>query len=460
MKKNIIRLLYLLLIVSCSQKNDDTNLNFSISYLEDIERSETIKTISKKKLKNLESPNLGFKNGVYWFKIVLDKKQIDESIIFDLPETHIHKIEIYQNNETISYKELDNSHLSLLINANPQGNTYYLKVYFNYEVFFPLNLKVYKYSQLSEKYSFFVNGIYYGFALMVLIVNLFFYFSLKDKTFLFYCFFLILITTIFLDYDGLFNIIFPESYLKYYRILTHFLVCLFGALFANQFLNIKYYLPKSNRIGILLLLITMSSYLLFIPTGKFLFIAIGDTFSMLVLFHYWCIGLIISKKYKFAKFFVFGYSLILFSSFLFVIPRNWGLNTFSVSLNTVKLGALFEMLILTYAITYRIKILHKENEKFKEEIKVYLNKINSLKNGSNEADKNNIEVLITENNLSEREADVLLLIFKGYTNQRIGDELFISLNTVKYHIRNIYQKLNINTKNEAIDIFSKLKNPK
>ncbi|MDR5592061.1 7TM diverse intracellular signaling domain-containing protein [Christiangramia sp. SM2212] len=446
------------LLSSCSKIDEADKLNFSISYLEDVKDVETIQTISKQKLKNLESPNIGFKNGVYWFKVILDEQPIDESIVFDLPESNIHKITVYQNNEIIPWKELDNSHLSLLIDTVSRSNIYYFKVYFNYEVFFPLHVNTFKKSQLKEKYGFFVNGIFYGFVLMVLIINSFFYFSLKDKTFLFYCFFLILITIIFLDYDGLFNSTFPDSYLRFHRILTHFLLCLSGALFANQFLNIKYYLPKSNFIGIVLLLVTIISYLLFVFTSKFLFVAIGDTFSMLVLLHYWCIGIIISKKYKFAKFFVFGYSLILFSSFLFVIPRNWGLNTFSVSLNTVKFGALFEMLILTYAITYRIKILHEENDRFKKEINQYLNDLQVLKKSNLKESHKMEELLKSKHDLSAREIEVLILIYKGYTNKRIGEDLFVSLNTVKYHIRNIYEKLNIKNKNEAIDVFTKIKN--
>ena len=114
------------------------------------------------------------------------------------------------------------------------------------------------------------------------------------------------------------------------------------------------------------------------------------------------------------------------------------------------------MLILTYAITYRVNILQKENELFKQEIQDYLTKINSFEKTN--SSENPIENLILEHQLSDREAEVLLLIFKGYTNKRIGDELHISLNTVKFHIRNIYEKLNIKNKNEAIDIYSKIVN--
>lgn len=443
------------MISSCANKNDD-DIQFSISYLKDLDTKETIQSISKKELTPLESPNLGFKNGVYWFKVVLLENTNSKYIVFDLPETTISKITVYNNAEKIPYVHLNNTHFSLLINSKPKNTIYFLKAHFNREVYFPLNIKVYRTSQLTEKYNFFMNGVYYGFALMVLIVNLFFYFSLKDTTFLFYCFFLIAITLVISGYDGLLGTVLPVSFLAYNNLFTHFLISIFGALFANQFLNIKYYLPKSNRIGVCLLFIAMCNYLLFIPTHQYLFVAIANTFSLLALLHYWIIGVMLLKKHKFAKFFVLGYSLVLFSSFLFIIHVDWGLNTYAVSLDLIKFGSLFEMLILTYAITYRVTILQNENERFKKEIKNYLNKINLLKSTTTiEADMEN---LITKNNLSDREADVLLLIFKGYTNRRIGDELFISLNTVKYHIRNIYQKLNINTKNEAIDILSKIKN--
>ena len=47
--------------------------------------------------------------------------------------------------------------------------------------------------------------------------------------------------------------------------------------------------------------------------------------------------------------------------------------------------------------------------------------------------------------LSEREIDVLKLIIKGKINKEIADELFISLNTVLTHRKNITSKLGIKT---------------
>ncbi len=57
--------------------------------------------------------------------------------------------------------------------------------------------------------------------------------------------------------------------------------------------------------------------------------------------------------------------------------------------------------------------------------------------------------------LSERETEVLVLLSKGKTYHSIADELFISMETVKTHIRNIYQKLHVNNKTDALLIAEK-----
>ncbi|CAM4053945.1 LuxR family transcriptional regulator [Streptococcus penaeicida] len=52
--------------------------------------------------------------------------------------------------------------------------------------------------------------------------------------------------------------------------------------------------------------------------------------------------------------------------------------------------------------------------------------------------------------LTAREYDILYLLAKGYDNQTIADELFISLKTVKTHVSNILAKLEVDDRTQAV----------
>ena len=114
--------------------------------------------------------------------------------------------------------------------------------------------------------------------------------------------------------------------------------------------------------------------------------------------------------------------------------------------------------------------IYENNEKLFSALKMgacgYLNKnissdqlqraLNQVKEGgapmSNSIAKKVVESfqINYDNPLSEREQEVLLLLSQGKTYSSIALELFIAKTTVRAHIRNIYDKLHVNTKEEAI----------
>lgn len=52
--------------------------------------------------------------------------------------------------------------------------------------------------------------------------------------------------------------------------------------------------------------------------------------------------------------------------------------------------------------------------------------------------------------LSEREKQVLQLLVNGYSYKMIAAEIYISIDTVRSHIKKIYEKLHVNSKSEAV----------
>ncbi len=52
--------------------------------------------------------------------------------------------------------------------------------------------------------------------------------------------------------------------------------------------------------------------------------------------------------------------------------------------------------------------------------------------------------------LSTREIDVLTALTEGLSDKAISEKLFISLPTVRFHLKNIYAKLHVNSRSEAV----------
>ena len=59
--------------------------------------------------------------------------------------------------------------------------------------------------------------------------------------------------------------------------------------------------------------------------------------------------------------------------------------------------------------------------------------------------------------ISQQELRVLRLLAAGLSNADIARELIVSTNTVKTHVKSIYRKLNVNSRNEAREVARELK---
>ena len=59
--------------------------------------------------------------------------------------------------------------------------------------------------------------------------------------------------------------------------------------------------------------------------------------------------------------------------------------------------------------------------------------------------------LIAQLGLSKRELEILSLLAQGHSNQEIAVKLFVSVSTVKTHIQNLFEKLDVKRRTQAVE---------
>lgn len=60
------------------------------------------------------------------------------------------------------------------------------------------------------------------------------------------------------------------------------------------------------------------------------------------------------------------------------------------------------------------------------------------------------DVLINQKGLSNREAEVAELVTQGLSNKEVANQLFVTEKTVKFHLTNIYKKMNLKSRAQLI----------
>src|ERR1700760_2955964 len=58
--------------------------------------------------------------------------------------------------------------------------------------------------------------------------------------------------------------------------------------------------------------------------------------------------------------------------------------------------------------------------------------------------------ILTQKGLSNREAEVAELVTKGLSNKEVANQLFVTEKTVKFHLTNIYKKMNVKSRAQLI----------
>jgi signal transduction histidine kinase len=325
-------------------------------------------------------PNLGISKSIFWVKIPITNNTNNKSLFLELSLPILDYIKFYspKNDGKHNTIEVGDDFLfnkrkykdpHYLFNINiPKGETktFYLKIRSNEAVQLPIKIgsKTIIYSQLKNRDV--LSGIYFGIMLVMILYNLFIYFSVKDKSYLYYVVYIAFILLTQASLQGYtFQYLWPTAPIiaKYSLILFPSLSGITGMIFMNIFLKTKEYSIRLYVISLILMIPYVISILLSLLGIFDLSQIIIQLNSGIVSIFMLVVPIIIYRKgFKPAKYFIVAWSVFLLGVFIFIFKDMEILPFNNLTRYTMQIGSGIETILLSFALAARINVYKKEKE--------------------------------------------------------------------------------------------------
>lgn len=327
--------------------------------------------------------NLGLGNKDYWVKLFIPdqlKQAPDLTLLVD--QSRLLFVEVnYVKNNKIVFKQHHN-YYNLVSNFNLIGNVNYFKIPkkiidLNPEIFIhivsnelfvvPITLQSDSDTNtLMNNRSLFM-GLYSGALLIMFLYNLFLYATVRDKSYLFYFFYILFTWLAQISVQGFASKYFwPDNLWLHQHGVTiiSLIALLFGLYFTTSFLNTKVLVSKYHKIfqGIVVLtvinlLISLTSYF-HIAFAAMQFLTILSCIIAL-----WIASIVyFKKKFKPAGYYLLAWTTLIIGIVLFV-AKDYGIIPYNyITIYILQITSVIEVTLLSFALADKINIYRKEKE--------------------------------------------------------------------------------------------------
>lgn len=422
--------------------------------------------------------NLGFSSYTHWYSLKLSS-ETEESVI-NIVNSEIDYIDLYcitKNGDTVVFK---NGNLSgqpkneisrnLHFNLAPFTKEIYIRVFSETPLSLFFEVKDERFLQKENTLEILCFTGLHVLLLFLFFYNLLLFFKIRHIIYLYYASYLFFVFFLGLNITGYTSYFLEGKFIwlnKYSTLLAVTGMLYTFCLFTMDILQLK---KHSRWVYFCFVFFVFLSPLVL---GIVLFGTRALSFKILHVLPILAMSLavigaisVIKKGNKTGVYYLIGW-VCFFSGAIIIQLRNWGIlpnNFWTINLN--YFGVALEALFFAYSVSQTLKNYHDklnvstkklslveiELEKYKQQL------INPQTSGIEiqNLSKSKINEYLL-NPLTERELDVLVLLSQGKTNKEVSEELFISLNTVKTHIKNIYSKLDVTNRTEALNQANSLK---
>ncbi|HEY4327471.1 MAG TPA: 7TM diverse intracellular signaling domain-containing protein [Mucilaginibacter sp.] len=328
---------------------------------------------------NLAVPNLGASSFNNWVKFTLVNDSEFDKIILEIPNPIIDEADLYmirdgrldsvKNSNYRPLREREYNHQFYLFDIQvKKGDSVncYIRLKSNQQILLPLSLKTDKTILTSLTESDTRSGVYLGIMAVMLLYNLFIYFTTKDRDYLVYChyiFWVALTQATLLGYSHRFVWTDNEWLSKNMVIFCGAMSGIATIAFAKSFLHTRKFVRRLDfALNLTILSYCISLLVLLLGNKAIAFQIVNLTaaiVSMLIIYVAWAV---LRKKYASAVYFLISWS-IFFASILIFVFKDYNIVPYNMfTVHSVEIGSALEAVFLSFALAGRINILKKEKE--------------------------------------------------------------------------------------------------
>ena len=355
----------------------------SVWYIEDVSRQLTINDIKKLsdnqfKTNPRETINFSSTASAYWLKFKIHKERSD-NFYLNVGSAYIDSISLYEFDETdellatshtgddlpFNNREIEvGNYLFALDFEEGITRTFYLRVKSDQPLFFPLKVGTLSNFVAYEHDLDFLQGIYFGFMLLIFFYNLFLYFSTREKIYLYYIAYVFSITWFMASVFGyFFEYFWPNTpVVNRLVVVSSGLTMITATLFTQKFLNTKESGSRLHKVSMVFLGLGLLVCLLVLFNFRIEGLRVAQGGLLLMALFFLILGIRFRMKgYRPAKYYLVAWGTLLLG-ICFAILESLDLIFLMPYLNAMQIGSALEVLLLSFALGDRINLYKKQKE--------------------------------------------------------------------------------------------------
>ena len=385
-------LLYIICFICFSLKAQDNSLIYSnnseilrvgpkLEIYEDTTNLLTLEQVTNlKTFKNHHKsiPSFGLSESTFWAKFNFTNNSQYEDFILEFNKVAIEELTLFHKSDNSTHFTRQSQILNrkkysgrmFLFNLEiPQNSSkiIYIKFKSNWSVTFPV--KISSREQMFHKLfdEELINGLYIGIFLIMVFYNLFIYFSIKDKSYLLYVVYIFSFLLFQLNENGFFYKYFLYKSPEIYSIAVKILPIITGVsaiYFIRDFVKAPKYIPKIDRFHIVIIILYLVNLFFAFDEKHNHYAYIGlNIISLTAAIYALLVGIaVITKGFKPAWFFIIAWSILIISIFQFTLSSLGVLPYYPITDHSLKVGSVFEIVLLSLGLANRINVLKIEKE--------------------------------------------------------------------------------------------------